>query len=86
MKNKSPSDDETNRTKAIFNIKNGEELTQLYLKKDVILLAVVLEKVIKVSTKEYGFNPLYCVSVPGYTYQCALKDTDIKLQALQDKH
>ena len=39
----------------------------------------------KVSTEEYEINPLYCVSLPGYTYQCALKYTDIKLQTLQDK-
>ena len=39
----------------------------------------------KISTKEYKINPLYCVSLPGYTYQCALKYTDIKLQTLQDK-
>ena len=25
------------------------------------------------------------MSIPGYTYQCALKHTDIKLQTLQDK-
>ena len=25
------------------------------------------------------------MSLPGYTYQCALKHTDIKLQSLQDK-
>ena len=29
--------------------------------------------------------PLYCVSLRGYTYQRALKYTDIKLQTLQDK-
>ena len=37
------------------------------------------------SFEEYKINPLYCVSLPGYTYQCALKYTDIKLQTLQDK-
>ena len=57
----------------------------MYCKSDVILLAVVFEKFVKVSTKEYGINPLYCVSLPGYTYQCAMKYTDIKLQTLQDK-
>ena len=69
----------------IFNIKDGEELTRLYCKTDVILLADVLEKFVKVSTEEYKINPLYCVSLPGYTYQCSLKYTDIKLQTLQDK-
>ena len=88
LKNDYPDDDEIERTEEIiklFNIKDGEELTKLYCKTDVILLADVFEKFVKVSTKEYKINPLYCVSLPGYTYQCALKYTDIKLQTLQDK-
>ena len=44
-----------------------------------------LRKFVNVSTEEYKINPLYCVSLPGYTYQCALKYTNIKLQSLQDK-
>ena len=88
LKNDYPDDREIERTKEIiklFNIKDGEELTKLYCKSDVILLADFFEKFLKVSTKEYKINPLYCVSLPGYTYQCALKYTDIKLQTLQDK-
>ena len=88
LKNDYPDDDEIERTKEIiklFNIKDGEQLTRLYCKTDVILLADVFEKFVKVSTKEYKINPLYCVSLPGYTYQCALKYTNIKLQTLQDK-
>ena len=88
LKNKCPEDDEIARTKDIiesFDIQNGEELTELYCKSDVILLADVFEKFVKVSTEEYGIHPLYCISLPGYTYQCALKYTDIKLQILQDK-
>ena len=88
LKNDYPDDDEIERTKEIiklFNIKNLGELTKLYCKSDVILLADVFEKFVKVSTKEYKINPLYCVSLPGYTYQCALKYTNIKLQPLQDK-
>ena len=32
-----------------------------------------------------GNNALYCVSLPGYTWQCGLKYTVINLQTLQDK-
>ena len=88
LKNKCPDDKELEITKYIiqkFNIKNGEELTETYLKSDVLLLACVFEKFIKVSVNEFGINPLYCVSLPGYTWECGLKYTGINLQTLQDK-
>ena len=88
LKNKCPDNDEIQRTMDIierFNIKNGEELTEIYLKSDVLLLACVFEKFIKVSVNEFDINPLYCVSLPGYTWQCGLKYTGINLQTLQDK-
>ena len=55
------------------------------MKNDVLLLTCVSEKFVKVSVKEFGINPLYCVSLPGYTWQCGLKNTGINLQKLQDK-
>ena len=88
LKNNYPDDEEIKRTNKIiqtFKIKNGRELTQLYLKSDVILLADVFEKFITTSFKTFKINPLYCVSLPGYTWECGLKYTDIKLQTLQDK-
>ena len=88
LKNKCPDDEEIQRTIEIiiiFDLKNGEELTNLYLKSDVILLADFFEKFIKISIDEYRINPLYCVSLPGYTWQCGMKYTDIKLQTLQNK-
>ena len=88
LKNKCPDDDEIERTMDIikkFNIKNGEEFTEIYLKSDVLLLACVFEKFIEVSVNEFDINPLYCVSLPGYTWQCGLKYTGINLQTLQDK-
>ena len=68
-----------------LNIKNGEELTEIYLKSDVLLLACVFEKFVKVSVIEYGINPLDCVSLPGFIWQCGLKYTGINLQTLRDK-
>ena len=88
LKNGYPDAEEIERTKEIFkllNIKNGEDLTEIYLKSDVLLLACVSEKFIKISVIEYGINPLYSVSLPGYTWQCGLKYTGINLQSLQDK-
>ena len=88
LKNKCPDDKEIERTMDIikrFNIKNGEELTEINLQSDVLLLACVFEKFIKASVNEFDINPLYCVSLPGYTWQCGLKYTGINLQTLQDK-
>ena len=45
----------------------------------------MFEKYIKISVNEFGYNLPYCVSLLGYTWQCGLKYTDIKLQTLQDK-
>ena len=88
LKNKCPDHEEIKRTMDIierFDIRNGEELTEIYLKSDVLLLACVFEKFIKVSVNEFDINLLYYVSLPGYTWQCGLKYTGINLQTLQDK-
>ena len=45
----------------------------------------MFEKFIKVSITEFGINPLYCSSLPGYTWQCGLEYTGKNLQTLQDK-
>ena len=56
LKNDYPDDGGIERTKQIlklFNIKSGKELTEIYLKCDVILLICVFEKFIKVSVNEF---------------------------------
>ena len=50
-----------------------------------MLLTCVFEKSIKVSEYKFGIILLYFVSLPGYTWVCGLKYTNIKLQTLQDK-
>ena len=45
----------------------------------------MFEKFVKVSLNEFKINPLYFVSLPGYTWECGLKFTGIDLQTLQDK-
>ena len=69
----------------IFNPKSREEIGKLYFKGDVFLLTDIFVKVKKVSIKEFEINPLYCISLPSYTWLCGLKYTDTKLQKFQDK-
>ena len=85
LKIKCPDDEEIQRTMDIntkFKFKNGEELTQLYLKSDVLLLACVFEKFIKASVNEFSINPLYCISLPGYTWLYCIGFTVLELSKL----
>ena len=43
------------------------------------------EKFLKASLSEFILNALYCVSLPGYTWECGVKYTGINLQTLQDR-
>ena len=43
------------------------------------------EKFIEASINEIGINPLFCVFLPGYIWQCGLEYTGIILKTLQDK-
>ena len=81
LKNQCPDDEEIQRTMdniKKFNFKNGEELTQIYLKSDVLLLACVFEKFIKVSVNKFG---ILCESTRLYLavwfeiYQNKLRNT-----------
>ena len=85
--NKIPDQKEIDRTNEIiklFNIKNGRELTKLYCKADVILLADIFEKFIEVSKTEFGINPLYHISLPGTTWSNGLKYTKIELELIKN--
>ena len=89
LKNKWPDDEEIERTKEglkYFNIKNGENLTQLIWKSDVLLLTCVFGKFLKAPVNKFGINALYCVSLPGFTWKCWLKYAAVNLQTLQDKY
>ena len=75
--------DRTNEIIKLFNIKNGRELTELYCKADIILLADIFEKFLKVSITEFGINPLYHISLPGTTWSNGLKYTKIELELIK---
>ena len=82
-KNKLPDREEIDRTNEIIkiiNIKNGRQLTELYNKADVILLADIFGKFIKVSVSEFGIRPLYHILLPGTTWSNGIKYTKAELE------
>ena len=54
-------------------------------KSDVLILVYVFEKFAKLSVHEFGIDPLNCVSLPGFTWQCGSNYTGINLKTAQDK-
>ena len=87
LKKTTQPDEEIYRTQEIikkFNVKNGQELTMLYLKMDVLQLADVIDNFFE-ATLEYSINPLYSYSLTGYTWKAGLKLTNIKLDFIKDK-
>ena len=57
---------------------------ELYNKTDVLLLADVFENVRDVSMKQYKLDPAWYYTVPGLSWDVALKLTDVKLEFLSD--
>ena len=52
---------------------------------DVLQLTDVFENFVEKATLEYGVNPLYSYSLPGYTWKAGLKLTNIKLDFIRSK-
>ena len=67
-----------------FKIKNMGDYHNHYLKKDVLLLAVVFEKFIVTCLKFYGLGPCHYFSSPGFSWDAMLKMTGIKLEKISD--
>ena len=69
-------------------MKNMGEYHDHYLKKDVLLLVDVFEKLINRCLNFYGLDPCHYFSYPGLSLDAILKMTDIKLEKISeiDKH
>ena len=69
-----------------FNMKNMGDYHSHYLKKDVLLLADVFEKINGKACclKFYKLDPCHCFSSPGLSWDAMLRMTGVKLEKLFD--
>lgn len=63
-----------------FKIKTLREYTDLYLKTDVLLLADIFENFRDKSIKIHELDPAHYFTLPGYSWDCMLKYTEVKVE------
>ena len=67
-----------------FRFKTFEDFHDHYLKKDVLLLADIFEKLISTNLKYYGLDSRHYFSAPGLSWDAMLKRTKIELEKIND--
>jgi hypothetical protein len=67
-----------------FECKTMWDYARLYLKTDVLILAVVFEGFRDMSIREYGLDPAWSFSAPGLSWDAMLKFTGIHLELITD--
>ena len=67
-----------------FEIKHLGEYHDLYLKSETLLLVDVFKNFKKMGLKIYELDPVKFLSASGLAWQAALKETDVKLELLND--
>ena len=67
-----------------FGCRSIREYHDLYLRTDVLLLADVFEKFRCVSLQTYGLDPLHYYTLPGLSWDAALKMSGVKLDLITD--
>ncbi|VVC25093.1 Ribonuclease H-like domain,Zinc finger C2H2-type [Cinara cedri] len=67
-----------------FDCRTLGEYSDLYLKVDVMLLADVFENFNNICMKTYNLDPAFYYTAPGFSFDCMLKYTKMKLELLTD--
>ncbi|KAF0707569.1 Uncharacterized protein FWK35_00023908, partial [Aphis craccivora] len=67
-----------------FGCKTLGEYSDLYLKIDVLLLADVFENYRDLCLTTYCLNPSFYYTAPGFSFDCMLKYTRVKLELLSE--
>jgi hypothetical protein len=67
-----------------FGCRSLGEYSDLYLKIDVLLLADVFENFRDICMSTYNLDPAHYYTAPGFSFDCMLKYTEMKLELLTD--
>jgi len=67
-----------------FKCETLGDYSDLYLKIDVLLLADVFENFRDICLTTYGLDPAFYYTAPGFSFDCMLKYTKMKLELLSD--
>ena len=69
-----------------FDCQTIGDYHDLYLRTDVLLLADVFENFRKTAMATYGLDPAHYLTLPGYSWDCLLKLTNVELELLTDSN
>ena len=81
------TDEEYERAQQMWNrydCRTMEDYTALYVKLDTVLLADVFEQFRRLAFDQYGLDPAHFWTLPGYTWQAALRYTGVHLELITD--
>lgn len=67
-----------------FEIRTMREYTDIYLKTDVLLLADIFENFRNTSIKLYELDIAHYYTLPGYSWDCMLKFTNVQIELFTD--
>ena len=69
-----------------FNsMKTGKELTLEYLGNDVRILEHCFNLFVKLNIDIYKLNPQHYISLPGFSFDCFLKLSEIEIETIIDE-
>ena len=68
----------------VFQMNSVGDYHDVYLKTDILLLAVIFEKFINICLDYYGLDPCHYFSSPGLSWNAMLKMTKIELELIND--
>ena len=63
----------------------GEELTLEYMENDIFILGHCFNLFVNLNMNTYELNPLHYISLPGYSFDCFLKLSNVELDTIQDE-